>query len=740
MRTLQESRFVDVISASDFRYPGGTSHSVAQEVKAQSAAGLSTGLLHIPRGRGVGPNRWSPEVMALLSLPNVFLVTRYEDIHARLLVIRHPLVIETTRAQFRRLTADKLIIVANQAAVDGQGAYYYDAARVNQRATELFGKDPLWAPISPIVRQGLGEQASEIDVLEYDWVNIIEHSGEVVTRRGFVGEKPRIGRHSRPNWPKWPSSKEEILAAYPDNSSVGVEILGGAEPAEDVLGYRPKNWNVVPFGEEAPEDFFKRIDFWVYFHHEQWREAFGRAILEAMASGAVIILPHYLEVLFGGAALYATPAEVQGLVLDTYRDPAKFYEQSRKGIDFAGQHTPQRHIARLQDVVSRSGLEFSAPLEPVSPSRGLGPKKIARASSMGWPEQPRRVLFITSNGNGIGHLTRLLSVARHRETGAESYFASMSTGAHVAGEMGFPFEYIPSWEGLGSHWRSWSEAYLEHRINELIELTEPGAIVFDGTMPYQGLLNSLRASSVPSVWMRRAMWKREVVQNVSRRAREFNLIIEPGEYATDYDQGITRTLEDSVRVDPIVLLDEAEVLSRDAAREELGYDHDGKYILVTLSSGSTNDTGSVAGEIIRWFASNKPDWHVVVTRHPLAAGSTYSDVERLQTYPLARVLRAFDGAVSACGYNSFHELLALGIPTAWVPNDSTHTDDQLGRAKWSDDSGTGVFIDVTQIGSVDRGLHRLTLPGVRQFFSENMAQLPGADGGAQAAQLLKEGI
>jgi hypothetical protein len=40
-------RQVDVLMLSDLRFPGGTSHSLAEEIAAQAEAGWSTGLVHL---------------------------------------------------------------------------------------------------------------------------------------------------------------------------------------------------------------------------------------------------------------------------------------------------------------------------------------------------------------------------------------------------------------------------------------------------------------------------------------------------------------------------------------------------------------------------------------------------------------------------------------------------------------------------------------------------------------------
>ena len=45
------------------------------------------------------------------------------------------------------------------------------------------------------------------------------------------------------------------------------------------------------------------------------------------------------------------------------------------------------------------------------------------------------------------------------------------------------------------------------------------------------------------------------------------------------------------------------------------------------------------------------------------------------TFPMSRYFAAFDIAVAAAGYNAFHELIAFGVPTLFVPM-SRDTDDQ----------------------------------------------------------------
>ena len=94
-----------------------------------------------------------------------------------------------------------------------------------------------------------------------------------------------IGRHSRPEPRKWPAPADKVRAAYSVDRSVRVRILGGTDAAVDVLRELPEQWEALPFGAVSPREFLDGLDAFVYFHHPDLIEAFGRTILEAIAAG-----------------------------------------------------------------------------------------------------------------------------------------------------------------------------------------------------------------------------------------------------------------------------------------------------------------------------------------------------------------------------------------------------------------------------------------------------------------------
>src|SRR5699024_10521356 len=188
---------VDVIQMSDFRLPGGTTSSIAEEVRAQSAAGLSTALVHVAGAVTNYPLGWSAHIRGALDLPNVRLCTPHTRLRAKVLVIRHPTVLLSTRISLESIQADHIVLVANHAAIDAAGTQHYDMAATDAKARATFGKAPIWSPIGPVVRGTMLEQTQDIPLRETDWFNIFNFPEAFEQRTGFVEDRPVIGRHSR---------------------------------------------------------------------------------------------------------------------------------------------------------------------------------------------------------------------------------------------------------------------------------------------------------------------------------------------------------------------------------------------------------------------------------------------------------------------------------------------------------------------------------------------------------------
>jgi UDP:flavonoid glycosyltransferase YjiC (YdhE family) len=308
-------------------------------------------------------------------------------------------------------------------------------------------------------------------------------------------------------------------------------------------------------------------------------------------------------------------------------------------------------------------------------------------------------LFITSNGAGMGHLTRLLAYARRLDDRVRSHFVSLSQAVGVVGTYGIPYEYLPSSGASGLMPREWNRLFAA-RVLETIQRVRPEVVIFDGTYPYGGIANVRKSAPEPKwVWSRRGMWKAEHGGERGRqqvgKAMWFDAVLEPGDLAESYDRGLTAG-QPAHRVGPVTLLDVGELADRNTARSALGLPNEGRMALVSLGAGNINDTSGDLGAAVE--ALRKLDIDVCVTDTQIGgAGSIPDDVHTVQHFPLSEYLRAFDVAISAAGYNSFHELLRFGVPSLLVPNPETSLDDQVSRARFASDHGLAHSVDSLRV-------------------------------------------
>jgi len=343
---------VDILMASDLRFPGGTTASMVEEVRAQEQAGYSSALLHLPSPVQRSRRGFAPRIRDLIESGDVRLVLGEEPVRAKLLVIRHPTVLMALPKVLPRIDVDQVLIVANQVPVDSRARVpYYDAVRCDDNARRLTGRAPQWTPIGPDVRKSLAPYQQKINMQQTNWNNIIDVDSWYLRRTGFVSEPPTIGRHSRGDWSKWPADRQTLTEIYPTDGSYAVKILGGVETPREILGYLPDNWIDLPFNSVPPQEFLKGIDFLVYYHHPGLVEAFGRTVLEGIAAGAVAIVDPSFKPTFGESALYATPGEVQQVLRQLRADPEAYRAQSEKGARYSRDHfsyaTHQRRIKNL---------------------------------------------------------------------------------------------------------------------------------------------------------------------------------------------------------------------------------------------------------------------------------------------------------------------------------------------------------------------------------------------------------
>lgn len=355
----------EVIIASDFRMFGGSVESCLQEIRAAKAAGYRVGLIEMYRYDLGDKTRLDmlPDVRAEIDGDQVQLLTYGEEASCDLLVVRYPPVLQYRHRYLPTIDAAEIRVVINQPPMSDytkQGTRRYHFERCTANLKHYFGKEATWHPNGPMVREAItthhDKELQHFQLSPDNWDNIIhlpdwQRSARPVRADG----KLRIGRHARDHFVKWPATREDMLAIYPEADDVEVCILGGAETAEKMIGYRPENWVVHGYNKLPPKTYLAGLDVFVFFAHPDWVESFPRNVLEAMAVGVPVILPENHRVLFGDRALYASPQTAMATARRLCADPAAYEAQVKKAWAYLEQHySYQMHARRLSKIFSRN--------------------------------------------------------------------------------------------------------------------------------------------------------------------------------------------------------------------------------------------------------------------------------------------------------------------------------------------------------------------------------------------------
>jgi glycosyltransferase involved in cell wall biosynthesis len=747
----------DVVIATDPRLVGGGNKSIAEEVRAHAAVGYTTGIypLYGSKPGTVGLDRSIEELLdeglATLLMPG-------EPVDARLLLVRGPSLVTHEQPRRPRIRAERRLLVVNAVHREDTGTVmYYEPQRLPEYLRGQFGGDWEIAAISSVVARELAELAPGLPVLPDHWANVIDVDAWSVTR-DLDAVPLVVGRHGRDNPVKWPADAEALRLHLPVEGP-RVVLLGGASVPERLLGTLPPTWTVYRFDEVPVRRFLAMLHVFTYQHHPTWVEAFGRTVLEALASGAAAVLPAYLRETFGDGPLYVDdPAEQPELYRRLDEDRGLL-----RAVAAAGQRTVrerfghEHHRHRLEALIgppraasAGSGFRHVPAALPGGRGRGAtdrtrsaGPRRAVLAPVRPPEDAPPRVLFVTDNGHGVGHLTRLLAIARQARGRFTPVFLTLSEAYPVLRELGYPAEYLPSAVRLGMKRADWQVLVRPRLVKGLWRL-QPRLVVVDHVGPPDALLEARRRTrGMELIWSRRGLWREGRNRPRLALADAFDMIIEPGDLAAPIDRGATATRRRGVTaVPPITVIGVDELEDRASAQAALGLPPEGRAVLIQLSDSDPARLTALirqAAAVVRDIAGAEPV-HLFAPQHVLHrdALGPIDGVHLRAVYPLARYLRAFDGVISTAGYNSYHEVVMSGVPAVFVARDSTSLDDQRRRAEYASLCGRAGFAETIGAPGFRDAVARMLRPVEPEAAAAVTAELGPMDGGVVVADLLAE--
>ncbi len=685
----------DILIAADFTLTGDRAYRLAQEIRILAARGSTVGLIQFCQpddGRII-----APEIVTCVRR-GIAQVVAPETAHAAArLVVHEPSCADWSLLALRKPKASEGILVCYAAKDFGAGP--------------RFKAKPYWhhAPVNPFVRAGARSRSSSTSgwqLTKDDWVPALPFAFDTPPARtgapavGWMGDQLGV-------------ALTDCLQSMggtpgPDRPEAEHFLLEGAESG-------PFGDRATALGPLSLDRLVVGLDVLAVLPSQTTTDLPDTIIASALAMGVEVVLPTWLEPHYGPGPHYAAPDRIADAVSAAV---AAVRPIGRRDV---AAETPA-FVARCQSP-HRMLLADSASQGISSPPTQL-------------PVQTRPTLCLAANGVGVGHLTRLLAIARRMD--GDVVFASQVPALEILDSYGFHGDYIPSAATVGGDFALW-DAWFGAHLNRLLERYDPALVVYDGNHPSRGLIGTVATRrDCRLAWIRRGMWANTTSAHLGN-ARWCDLVIEPGELAGDRDQGVTAGLRhEALQVDPIRLLEPEELFDRNEAAQRLGLDPRRPAALIQLGSGYNRDLLSLLDQIVG-LLSRTPGLQIAVAEWvngtiPL---TLWPGVKVLRGFPISQYLRAFDFCVSAAGYNSFHELIGFSVPTIFLANRHPTMDDQFSRAKFAQDSAAAFEISENDLHDLPDLVKMMMQERPREFLAEHCRKLSRGNGAVTAAQSLQ---
>lgn len=354
-----------------------------------------------------------------------------------------------------------------------------------------------------------------------------------------------------------------------------------------------------------------------------------------------------------------------------------------------------------------------------------------------------RVLWHAIDGLGLGHVTRLLSIARairEREPRWEHLFLTNSDAEGLIERDGFPAFKVPSRTTVARIARSSLHTKLVQAATLSVATAYDPHILVADTLPagsYHELLALLHWPIFRVFVFREQRSDAAANTAFQQLLQAFHLIVIPHQRPT---MRAFCPPGSAVRWSGEILsVDRAHAFDRPSARRRLGLPTTGTAWLITAGGGLPRGRQFVrqAVDAIRIV---EPRTHIAYA--PGAFGvreGLPAECRVLDAYPLARYLRAFDGAVATAGYNTFNELMHFGIPTAFVPMDR-QLDDQGTRALSAELVGAAVLARARTRDGLTAAIARMRSRAARRRVALAARQLVPANGADVAADAIVRSV
>ena len=503
---------------------------------------------------------------------------------------------------------------------------------------------------------------------------------------------------------------------------VAVTVLADGQSKQDwIAAHGPDAVAIYQHGEVLPASLAARIDICACFAPLQRFLRVQCLTANLAVSGAALI-----DASEGHALAQSRDAFIRGPV-----DVANL-----------GQFVTSEILPNLAAIGAQvRDSRFAARCDPAPVLRFLGGEP-APARTPRRRAGRGRVVFMPTNGIGLGHAQRCALVAAELERPRfEPVFAAFPSCLGLIKSRGF--DAMPLVSRSAEHARPYANDLANYvRMRALAE--GAGTLVFDGGFVFDSVARTILEGGLRGVWIRRGLWQADKDLSLSLdREKVFDRVIVPGEAFEELNRAYSRG-ERLREVGPIVQQVPAG-LDRAAIRRSLAdrYGREIMHLVVTQLGGGIATDRSAQIQALCGMMERRPGTLHLVLVWPGAvlqpAWFGWTNTRIVRTRHAVLLAAAADLCVTAAGYNSFHEVLYNAMPAIFLPQTRSFLDDQHARARAAAERGLAGLVEPHELVRLEREIGRWLDGGEAEAARSRLAALdlprPGI---GDAAHLIAE--
>lgn len=315
----------DVVFMTDFRMDPNVVGEVLTGIHLAHSRGYRVGYIHAEAPYARVPSKISPALFDLQQQGLVNQIGWSDTAEIKLLVVRHHSVATYLDRMEAKATVHRALIVAGTIPrIFGGADFANDIGRAQVNIDRMFDVESLVLADSEV-----GVTARDLFV---DSSRRVQSRWTALGSRSFIsamdqgktarGATPVLGRHGSEHASQWPDNYEKFSEVYLPQ---GVKTRFPKRDRKYLLKKYPElegeqvQFYQTPQGNEA-SGYLTRIDFWVYFPHENTLFLDKRLIVEAMLHQKMIVLPYRFAGMYGPGPLYVKVSEIARAVHTVWRD------------------------------------------------------------------------------------------------------------------------------------------------------------------------------------------------------------------------------------------------------------------------------------------------------------------------------------------------------------------------------------------------------------------------------------